>query len=122
MKYKTLFRLLLKAIGVFLFMQGIAHAITQLGWVLQILGVSLFGGFPGSWDWGLVGYLLGSVVQAILGLYLFFGGAWIADKAIPGNRPYCPECAYDLTRIAGDRCPECGTPLAGVAPVENTQA
>ena len=43
--------------------------------------------------------------------YLFFGGKWVADKAIPGNRPYCHECGYDLTNAAGNVCTECGTPF-----------
>ena len=43
--------------------------------------------------------------------YLFFGGKWIADKAIPGNRPYCHECGYDLTNAVGNVCTECGTPF-----------
>jgi hypothetical protein len=29
--------------------------------------------------------------------------------AIPSNRPYCPECAYDLTGAAVERCPEYDT-------------
>jgi predicted amidophosphoribosyltransferase len=61
--------------------------------------------------------------MAASGLYLFFGGKWIVDLAIPGNRPYCQECGYDLTGAHRDRCPECDTPFrpdtvrpAGAAP------
>ncbi len=40
----------------------------------------------------------------------------IANLAIPGNRPYCDECGYDLTRAGAAACPECGTPRADSAP------
>jgi uncharacterized paraquat-inducible protein A len=45
----------------------------------------------------------------IAGLYLFFGGKWIVNKAIPSNRPYCHECGYELTHARSNVCPECGT-------------
>jgi rubrerythrin len=48
-------------------------------------------------------------IEMIAGAYLFFGGKWVADKAIPSNRPYCHECGYELTGNVSDRCPECGT-------------
>jgi hypothetical protein len=41
-------------------------------------------------------------------MYLLIGGKWIADFAIPSNRPYCPNCGYDLSHYSGERCPECG--------------
>jgi hypothetical protein len=51
--------------------------------------------------------------QLALGLYLFFGGEWIVNRAIPSNRPYCPECGYDLSRSRREHCPECGVTLPG---------
>ncbi|MGB7157408.1 MAG: hypothetical protein WBD40_05045 [Tepidisphaeraceae bacterium] len=36
-------------------------------------------------------------------------------KAIPGNRPYCHECGYDLTNAVGHVCVECGTPFKAAA-------
>ncbi|HEV2296347.1 MAG TPA: hypothetical protein VGR35_21065 [Tepidisphaeraceae bacterium] len=101
MKYKTLFRLHLKVIGVLAFVFGTASVMSSLGYLFTGLYPSSFG----------MAQLGASLFSMAMGLYLFFGGKWIADKAIPGNRPYCHECGYDLTNAAGCVCSECGTPF-----------
>ena len=107
MKYKTLFRLMLKAVGVLLFVQGCFYLINYGGRFLVLLAQG-----PGYSLSGLgLGGLTASFTQMIIGLYLFFGGKWVVDKAIPGNRPYCHECGYDLTGLKRNRCPECDTPF-----------
>ena len=100
MKYKTLFRVLLKVVGVGVFVQGIGTLFMYMTYIFMEVGSFYF-----------IFGLTGALAQMGIGLYLFFGGKWIADKAIPGNRPYCHECGYDLTNAAGNLCSECGTPF-----------
>ena len=68
-------------------------------------------GVPNWYYWNLMTDHVGDVVQLGLGLYLLFSGRWIADLAIPSNRPYCPECGYDNSEATGKCCPECGVPV-----------
>ncbi len=106
MRYKTLVRILLKILGVYFILDGGARFASRIGGVVfASANLSL----PGSiWFLPLVGGA-GVVVQLVAGFYLFFGGKWVANWIIPGNRPYCPECGYDLTGEIGGRCSECGT-------------
>ncbi len=108
MKYKTLFRLALRFFGIIVI---VLAAVTFVGGIVQaafFLGAG--GGVAELWNFSLT-QLIVPFFEAAIGLYLFRRGDWIVDLAIPSNRPYCPECAYDLTGSASDRCPECGTPF-----------
>jgi hypothetical protein len=102
MKYKTLFRLLVKGIGLFFVVFGVAFLPNS---ILSTI-LTWTPGQSNPWVWGT---LFAGAVPVALGLYLSFGGRWIVNLAIPSNRPYCPECAYDLTGVPVERCPECGT-------------
>ncbi len=108
MKYKTLFRLVLKLIGVYFCLHACISIASQ---ILSMALAEAMRGIPVQWTYAIaIAPLAGSCIWAAVGLYLFFGGKWIADHAIPGNRPYCQECGYDLSGSVGNRCAECGTP------------
>ena len=112
MKHKTWFRLMMKAVGVALVgfaLPGVAS------WIAKI--IRLWDGNPGAGLLSLFAsnpWYIGTLLQFALGLYLFFGGKWIVNLAIPSNRPYCPNCGYDVGKAKGGTCPECGVPLPGL--------
>ena len=110
MKYKTAFRLAVRAIGVYLFALGVTGAIRGAGFAADMLGLSGM-----SLSWSSCSMIAEAVAKMGIGAYLFFGGQWIVNHAIPSNRPYCPECGYELTGLpAGSKCPECGVALGKV--------
>jgi hypothetical protein len=121
MKHKTWFRLALKAIGVLLIGWNIPATVQTLIQLIQYGNLFSFI-TPYSMStpptqttaevvWSIV---LGSspyLLQMVFGLYLFFGGKWIVNRAIPSSRPYCPGCGYELSNSTTAICPECGERL-----------
>lgn len=104
MKYKTLFRVLLKFMAVWVFIEGLGTFTYAVINTIQYL----YAGDAAFYFFHLDGLTWG-MAQILIALYFFFGGKWVIDMAIPGNRPYCHECGYDLSHSPGTDCPECGT-------------
>jgi hypothetical protein len=113
MKHKTWFRLVIRAIGVLLVGLGAPDAIATAVYTVWVSIAQPYGQARLADMWMLPS-LLANVLQAALGLYLYFGANWVVNKAIPTNRPYCPECGYDMAAAQGPACPECGAALPGV--------
>ncbi len=114
MRYKTLFRVWLKVLGVYLVVTGTA------GFILTLVSITR------QWEFGVsIGAQLQNGLPRLfslaIGLYLFFGGKWITDLAIPSNRPYCAECGYDIGHSPGDTCPECGALILHGKPADNIE-
>lgn len=107
MKHKTWFRLVVKALGLYFFTYGM---LSVLGTICMLLADWIFA-TSSYWHQFDTEILLNSVLQILAGAYLFFSAEWIVNLAIPSNRPYCPNCGYDLSKRVGDHCPECGVAM-----------
>lgn len=120
MRYKTAFRLALKAFGVLLLADAIPVLLSSVTQYLidrwSVAAPALRGTVMLSWNW-LMPSVVAGVAKAAIGLYLFLGARWIVNLAVPSNRPYCQECGYELTGLPTDgACPECGTSCARPPP------
>ena len=125
MKHKTWFRLVVKAIGIYLLASALPNLVNQIYFVVSTyLSNGQMFGTPAS-PWPLTNYwlplLLFQGCQFGVGLYLLFGGKWIVNLCIPSNRPYCPECGYDISEATGKCCPECGVQIVSRETPETKQ-
>jgi hypothetical protein len=112
MKHKTWFRLVTRALGVLLVGLSLPGTVTTaVAFLTSLLeqvnpAYSNIQTFNFNWP-----YYVGASLQFLFGIYLFFGGNWIVNRCIPSNRPYCPDCGFDLSKATGTQCPECGIML-----------
>lgn len=98
------FRLLVRLAGIVLVglaLPGIAAAVAPL--IYDSAAISIHVNVP-----YYLGNLIAPVVQFALGLYLLLGGKWLMRHCLRGIDTICPYCAYDISAVASDTCPECG--------------
>ena len=119
MKYKTAFRLALRAIGILV----LADVIPNIVDFATNLTVDVLAPWRGATvAFRFLRYeFIDDLVGLAIGFYLFLGGKWIANLAVPSNRPYCHECGYELTGNVTGVCPECGTPNAPGSQTSNAR-
>ncbi len=111
---KTLFRLLLKLVGVYFVIFGLLGLVSEVAAILadfDSLVSSLVSGdysahFSQTWTY--------IIVELAAGLYLFFRANWIVDAAFSTPHPCCPHCGYPLQTDQG-RCPECGPEISSAS-------
>ncbi|HEY1686851.1 MAG TPA: hypothetical protein VGG19_18970 [Tepidisphaeraceae bacterium] len=112
MKHKTLFRNLCKLLGLYFVIVGGTAVVNAVTGIFVYFYESFFQN--NSVFLRSILMVIGPALQLAAGLFLLFRSEVIANWAIPGNRPYCPECGYDLTGSVSGVCPECGVhPLTG---------
>lgn len=112
MRYKTMFRLLLKVVGVLVIVN---HFPTLLYYLSAIIRATTDTASAGrGWGAGLGATMLGAIpiaLQYAAATYLFFDGGWVVSRVFRRNPPICSECGEDLTVAAQDICPFCGEPF-----------
>lgn len=125
MKYKTLFRLLVRYLGLTLMLEGGISIIAGSVYLLIVLPEGISRGFSTMFAYP-VAWLIGGIVSVGLGHHFLFSGEWLVNRIIPANHPYCPHCAYDVsgaqpTNKATPTCPECGLPMEQLSFTDSNQ-
>ena len=115
MKHKTIVRLVVKLFGLYLLVQGLPSALSQVANLFMnstVFGSAVSSGFGpnNDWRWMIPSFLYWGV-QITVGAYLLFAGRFVINLIVPSNHAYCPECGYELRQPIPANCSECGTVL-----------
>lgn len=100
---RALFRILLRAIGVFFVIGGSASLLSSI----SAWGYDVVAGSNLAWSFWARS-VLHSLIEISLGLYCLFRGEWLVRLVSPNSANACEECGYDLRELPGSACPECG--------------
>ncbi len=114
------FTLMVRGFGLYLLISGLTQLMPTVSNLLRqgvvVSRPAAAAGATGTiannnqFSW-LVWQSLAPVAILALGLYFFFGGAWVIDKLCREVVDRCRRCGYDLREAPGGICPECGTVL-----------
>ena len=103
---RTLFRLLLRWLGVYLFVYALMGLLPLVA--MWVADTDSMDNIDAYWT---VGSVTGYAIQMAAALYLFFRPGWIVDAAFTVSDPGCPHCGRKL-RSEVAQCPECGAALS----------
>ena len=101
------FRLLLRAIGLYVMIQMSAYLIEYTGYLVRAVQLGTWAD-PSSTM--LISSTLGYLLAVCVGLYLLLGGEWVMRLCVRDLVVRCAVCGYPLSKIVGTVCPECGVP------------
>lgn len=112
MTQRGLFRVLMRAIGLYFSIEG---AVMLVYHGLSIAYTSMSGNSSSRWLESVLLSIVYSLGQLLAGLYLVFGGRLVLDQLFPRGTDRCHECGYDLSRTTAPVCPECATKIPAKA-------
>jgi hypothetical protein len=107
------FRLVLRALGVLV----LAFAIPEFLGTLGSIGFDASLG-PGRPDvgWRYIFFAPGMAAKMAIGFYLLMGPGRLVRYCMRDVGNICPGCAYDISAVAAETCPECGLRLESRPP------
>ena len=103
------FKLIVRAIGIYLLAQAIPRLLDVFRWALDFWLYDQTGMFSTR---GFVSQLVLAGVDVGIALYLLVRGKRLIDFCMRDLRDRCPRCGYPAAGVAGSVCPECGTAFA----------
>ena len=105
---KTLFAVLMKALGVYFLLSGAVAFLEYIPYVLD----DDYGWGTGAADWSFYwNWFVYAGVWPVLGIWLIFKGQVLANWVIAPAGGRCEECGYTIRGVESNRCPECGSLL-----------